>query len=254
MANVPYTVKEVLSQVDQFAEIYGVPFFDDGGCYIIECRLSCYRDDEHWGVTLEDLVFGPRGKGHQGIAVNIYSYGNCLRVKAGGNNLHQFRFTSDGPEGPTFAFSDPPCDDLETWEYVHPEARTMRIRDQVVPIETDPKAYEEMGISLLDPPRIKGHELLRGLPLRHRKMLLCTEQERLKKFLVKCRPPMILQLDEWYHPKLSEGEIPSQTETFQMLAEALVTGDPARYRPTKVPNTHWSNWPKAGMFDRPVGW
>jgi hypothetical protein len=174
-------------------------------------------------------------------------------VKAGGNNLHQFWFTSDGPEGPTFAFSEPPVDDIHSfWEYVHPRAHTMRIRNELVPVETDPKAYSEMGIDLIDPPRIKGHELLRGLPLKYRKMLLCTEQERLKKFLVKCRPPLVLQLDEWYHPRLSEGELPSHTETFKMLAEVFVTGDATRYQPTQLPNTHWSNWPRAGMFDRPV--
>ena len=247
-----YSVTEILAQLDQFGEVWRVPYFDDGGVYPVECCMYAYRDEQHWAMTLENIVFAPHGRGHGGVLTNVFSYGNCLRVKAGGNNLHQFRFTSDGPEGPTFAFAKPHCNDMESpWEYLHPRARTMRIRGQIVPIETSPQMYEEAGMILLDPPRIKGHELLRGLPLRYQRMLLADEQERLKKFLVKCRPSMILRLDEWYHPKMSEGERPSQTETFQMLAEALVTGDPERYHPTNLPNTHWSNWPKAGIFVRP---
>lgn len=40
----------------------------------------------------------------------------------------------------------------------------------------------------------------------------------------------------------------ASNETFRMLAEVLETGDTARYRPRRAPNTHWSNWPEAGTF------
>jgi len=176
-------------------------------------------------------------------------------VKIGGDNLHQFHFTSDGPDGPTFAFTDPPDETIHSpWEYLHPDARTMRIRGETIPIETDPNAYEQMGIRLLDPPRIKGHELLRGLPLKYRKMLLCAnDNERLKKILKAKRSPLFLQLDEWRHHSRQDYERPSESESFRMLAEAMVAGDPSRYQPTQPPNTHWSHWPRAGMFERPVG-
>jgi hypothetical protein len=260
MSTAQYTADEILWQLDEFAKHWGVPIFDGGQAYPAECRLSCYRDDQYWAIAMEELVFGPNGRGHGGILTNVLSFGNCLRVKVGGRNYHQFRFTFDGPEGPTFAFADPPDDVHSPWEYLHPNARTIRIRDQVVPIEIDPKAYEEMGIRLLDPPRIKGHELLRGLPLKYRRMLLCTDGERGKKFLKSKLAPLFMQLDEWYHPKLQESEVrrgdaewPHQSESFQLLAKAMVAGDPSLYKPTLPPNTHWSNWPRAGMYERPVG-
>jgi hypothetical protein len=259
-----FTSKEILAQLDIFADRGGVPFFDNGQCYPIESQLCAYGNKENWGITLEQIIFSPaagtipRG-GHQGIRTNIFSYGNGLRVKAGGNNIFGIVVTSDDQNVPTFLFEDifdheDPKSPLhaDAWEHVNPNAKTMRIRDQVIPIETDPAAYEEMGIRLLDPPRIKGHELVRGLPLKFRRMLLSTESERQKKFLKRARCPLILQMDEWYHPKLSEGEYPSKSETFQMLAEVLVSGDRDRYQPTKLPNTHWSNWPKAGIFERPA--
>lgn len=258
MSAIHYRTSDILYQLDEFTQrTYGMPFFDGGQSYPIEERMTLYRTMEYWGIVLEHLLFSPEARGHQGIIANVFSYGNGLRVKIGGMNGYNLMFTADDPEAPTFIFGeypwwDPAPGNDPVWEYVNPKARTMRIRDQIVPIETNPKAYEEMGIHLLDPPHIKGHELLRGLPLKYRKMLLAKDDnERMKKFLKAARPPMILQLDEWYHPQLSLGELPSQTETFRMLAEVLVTGDVSRYAPTKLPNTHWSNWPKAGMFCRP---
>ena len=55
-------------------------------------------------------------------------------------------------------------------------------------------------------------------------------------------------LDDWHHPDLVIGEVPSQTETFRQLAAVAVTGDAARHDTTEVPNTHWSNWPGGGQL------
>jgi hypothetical protein len=49
------------------------------------------------------------------------------------------------------------------------------------------------------------------------------------------------QLDEWFHPDLAAGELPSACETFRMLAEAISTGDAGAYKPARKANTHWRN-------------
>jgi hypothetical protein len=51
----------------------------------------------------------------------------------------------------------------------------------------------------------------------------------------------ILELHEWFHSDCVSGELVSQTETFQMIAAVLETGNLALYQPTHSPNTHWSN-------------
>ena len=58
----------------------------------------------------------------------------------------------------------------------------------------------------------------------------------------------ILILYEWHHPDLVEGELPSHNETFQQLAEVLVTVDISKYRPSMKPNTAWKNWPEGGLL------
>jgi hypothetical protein len=55
-------------------------------------------------------------------------------------------------------------------------------------------------------------------------------------------------LDEWNHPDLANSELPSQSETFQQLAQVLATGDTSKYWPSKAPNSHWKNWPDGGTL------
>ncbi|WP_442788369.1 DUF7003 family protein [Dactylosporangium sp. NBC_01737] len=53
--------------------------------------------------------------------------------------------------------------------------------------------------------------------------------------------------EEWHQPVLGDT-LPSETETYRLIADVLATGDPARYRPTLAPTTHWSHWPESGTF------
>ena len=88
------------------------------------------------------------------------------------------------------------------------------------------------------------HFLLRSLVPEHRNPLLATDGELSQRLSVAL--PLLLRLDQWCHPDVSAGELPSNSEAFKMIAEVLATGDASRYKPTQEPNTHWSNWPMGG--------
>jgi hypothetical protein len=72
----------------------------------------------------------------------------------------------------------------------------------------------------------------------YRERMLATDEE-LARYFDHGLPPKLLVLDDWCH---GETEHPSESETFQMLARAMVTGDASVYRPQAMPNTHWRNW------------
>jgi hypothetical protein len=59
---------------------------------------------------------------------------------------------------------------------------------------------------------------------------------------------LFLQLDGWTHPDIMNRELPSETEAFQLLANAMAAGDPTLYRPTVRPNTNWHHWPEGGSL------
>lgn len=106
--------------------------------------------------------------------------------------------------------------------------------------------YARHGIELEQAPRVQVFELCRYLAKIARENVLATESER----RVSVFPEMeqLLQLEEWHHPDLVEGQRPGDSETFQQLAEVLATGDVSRYRPSRPPNTHWRNWPGGGRL------
>jgi hypothetical protein len=118
------------------------------------------------------------------------------------------------------------------------------LRDQVIPVPNK-AAYSMRGIKL-EGPQPAVFELCRYLAAEFRQEVLATPTEQ----RVSVLPGMfrILQLDEWHHPDLTSGELPSATQTFRQLADVLATGDPSRYHPSEVPNTHWKNWPGGGTL------
>ena len=107
-------------------------------------------------------------------------------------------------------------------------------------------AFARVGVELVEFPKIRIFEMCRFLSETSREQVLATAEEQ----RINIQPELqrILQLDEWHHPDLSSGERPSQSQTFQQLAEVLVTGDPSYYRPSESPNTHWKNWPTGGTL------
>jgi hypothetical protein len=114
------------------------------------------------------------------------------------------------------------------------------------PVNHDCEFYLSKGIELREPPGIDIYEFLRGLLPECRELLLATKDELEQRLTAQI--PLILQLDEWHHPDLGNNELPSESATFRMIAEVLVTGDRSLYQPQKPPNTHWSNWPEGGTL------
>jgi Family of unknown function (DUF7003) len=225
--------KEILDQLD-VAE-FAFPMLDNGYVHPADTRLSIYRDDANWMMIIEVLgAYSPRVSGYD-------SFQNCLHLF--GSNLHRRPGTSNDdflypvrgcPEDPLF-------EDEYEW-FVKPGASCVMLRGEKIKIDLSLDALAARGIILVEPPRIDPAAVLRALLPEHRLLLLASEAE-----LKQRNPsnlPLWLRLDEWHHPDLAANERPSQCETFQMLADAITSGDEKRYRPTRAPNTHWRNWPE----------
>jgi hypothetical protein len=233
-----FTATNVLDQLDQCAEDFTFPMLDNGYVYPAGVRLSSFRDDRSWAVIIEAIGYNPRGGGHNGIANCLYCFGNCLARSPGTANEDFLYLTGDGADGVVF--------DTEYDSIVLPEAKSIRIRGQSISIGLTQAILEDEGIGLAEPPDITAADLLRYLMRHHRRLLLATQEELERR--LSHAPPPFLTLNEWNHPDLSKGERPSQSETFQMLAKALETGDRAYYAPGLKPNTDWRNWPEGGTL------
>lgn len=234
MASAPISEKEVLDQLDECTENFVFPMLDNGYIFPITQRLSCYRDEHRWAMIIECFEFNVRAGEQDGVNNCLHVYGNCLDREPGIRNEDFIYVTDDPPEGPVFE----DC-------FVRPVARSIMIRSNIVPFDISKSALAEKGVNVADE-RVTAADLLRSLLNEYREQFLATEAElraRIPEDL-----PLILRLDEWYHPDVANDERPSENETFQMLAKVLATGDVSQFKPSKEPNTHWSNWPDAGTL------
>lgn len=227
----------ILNQLDTWAKEYVFPILDDGYVALADTRLSAYGDTNHWALLIEILGMDVRYGAHDMLQNTLYCFGSgCtgepgIRPKLG-------VLTADGDDGTVFL-------DENVWR-VRPDVQTLRLRGTLISINIEPQYFEERGISLEEPPYILAIDLLRLLVLDYRDQLFLPKEE-LQQYLV-ADLPLLLRLDAWQHPDVMNDELPSATETFQLLAEVLVTGDPSRYQPSVSPNTHWSNWPEGGTL------
>lgn len=230
--------QEILKQLDNHAKDFNFPILDNGYVYPADTRMSVYADQRHWAIIVEVLGYNPRAWQTDGFDNCLYCFGNFLVNDPDNKNMHFLFPISDGNTAPLFADDEP--------EVINPLAKDLEIRGNLIPIPRDPGIYSKNGIALEDPPSIRAFELLRLLSVTHRELLLATEAELKERRNGDI--PLFIRLDEWYHPDTSGDEKPSQNETFMLIAEAIDKLDRSIYRPTKLPNTHWSNWPGGGTL------
>jgi hypothetical protein len=228
----------ILEQFDSAAKNFVFPMLDNGYAYPADVRLSIFRDQVRWLIIVEVLgVYVPKVSG-----CDVFQ--NCLHLFG---SLHR----EPGPANEDFLYpidslpDDPLFEDEYDW-YVRPQCRVVGIRGRRIAVDLSTEALTKRGLELLDPPNVDPVVVMRSLLPEQRTLLLASCEELVSRN--KDDLPLFIRLDEWFHPDLAAGELPSACETFQMLAEAIASGDVGAYKPNREPNTHWQNWPDGGTL------
>ena len=199
--------------------------------------MSIYRDETRCLMIIETLgVSTPGASGTDSFYNRLCLFGNALH-RAPGTDYDDFLHPVHSiPDDPLFA-------DEYDWE-VRPEAKELLLRGRTIPLDLSETNLQKKGLSLLNPPEIDPVVVLRSLLPDYRELLLASPEELAARNPLSL--PLWLRLEQWNHPELANDELPRQSETFQMLAEAIATGDKQCYAPTLPPNTDWRNWPRGG--------
>lgn len=230
--------EEILNQLDHCNSEYTFPMLDNGYIYSAGTKLTAYRDDKRWVLIIEVIGFSYRGGGHNGITNCLHVYGNCLNYQPGTRDENFIHLTDNSSNCETF--------DNEEYFYLNPDCSDFILRNEPRPIVQDRNIYLSHNIIPLDEERINAFEFLRMLDKLYHEKLVATEGEIRDR--IPTDIPKILELHEWHHPDVVNGELPSQNETFRQIAKVLETGNSDYYRPTHLPNTHWRNWPDGGTL------
>jgi hypothetical protein len=232
-----FTESEILAQLDDRALDFDFPMLDNGYVALADVKLHAFADQQRWAIVIETLGYHTRAGDHDGMTNCVSYYGNCLTRKPGTANEDFLVVTRDGTDRKTF-------EEQTNWYLLAPVGK-IYIRDQLVDFDCSRENLEQQGIPLLEA-QASGTHLLRSLVPKHRQLFFATEQELRRRLPFDI--PCLISIDEWNHPDLASDELPSASETFQLVASALCNLDPTIYSPIESPNTHWSHWPEGGAL------
>lgn len=232
------TSKDILEQLDSCASIFQFPVLDNGYAYLAGTNLTAFCDTNRWAIIIETICFNYRAGGHNGIVNCLYIFGNCLQFSPGMQNSNFLYLTDNFENVNTF-------DDDELF-YLNPESSNFLLRNVKTPISHNRQEYSFNGISLENADKIKAFEFLRLLDKKYHEKLVATEDEI--RMRIPSDIPQILKMRDWFHPDISSGEIPSENETFKLIATVLETERQDLFKPTKESNTFWGNWPESGTL------
>ena len=222
-----YHARGILSLLDRS---YAFPALDEPGFHLAGVRLSAWRDLSRWALIVELVGFEAA---NDSIRSLLCCFGNCL-LNAGREAF--LATTLDAGWGP----------DHDGGGELPLACDRVLLRGQPTPLPRAPAWFAARGVTLSDPPEIRLEELTRALAQAHPERLFSAPADL--RALLAPAPAEFLRLDEWTHPDVGAGQVPSQSESFRLLARALEAGDPDLYQPTQPPNTHWSNWPEGGSL------
>lgn len=218
-----YCGEEILQQLDRCAEQFRFPGFNNMNYHLGTARISAFRSSGSWVILLEEICWWPAS---EGIVRNLYAFGNCLDEKAlafPGQPAWQQGMVY-WPDSPIECAFDE-CGELSITH--------LRIRGQSVNICPE-------DIALVPEVPERGFAVMVHLLDAYREQLLCTPEELRR--IVPVELEMLVRLDQWCHPDVYLGELPSQNESFRNLAESLASGDLSRLRPAVQPNVDWRLW------------
>jgi hypothetical protein len=242
-----WTSKKILETLDSCAEEFTFPVLDNGYVYLAATRMSIFGNESDWAIVIEVFGFSPRS-GEPDVQIytfssNLYerdslekyvsedAYRNYLENNP--FNESRFNYPIDNSDW---------IDDGDQESLNVNEKCLLRGKEiSLLPIS----GYEELGIELEeDVPLI--FEFCRFLAENYRDLVLCTQEEL--KVSVLPSMDLLLQLDDWEHPDISDGELPSSSEDFKNIVNALEKGSFESFKASGQNNTHWRNWPEVGTL------
>ena len=244
-----HSADQILAILDRCADAFTFPALDNGYVYLAATRLTLYRSPQDWALAFEIFGFSPRA-GLPDLHVQTFSNRLHNRNSEEGyvSRAAYENYLANNPFNESrffFPIEEGAWQDKEDCELVSTGESEVVLRGDAYSLPSS-EAYGCAGIELESASRVSVFELCRYLAHEHRSLVLANDEER-----VVSVPPdleLLLTLDEWSHPDVSGGKLPSGCPTFIQLARVLESGDPKAFQPSEAPNTHRSHWPEGGTL------
>lgn len=227
-----FNESRVLNELDKHASEFNFPVLDNAYISFAAGRLSVLLNEDDWAIVFEVLGYSI----NEGAFVNdIYAFGNCL-LREG--VLTSFPVLTEVSEAPLI---DPATEawiaDWRDWCISSPSG--------VYRFHPFKSEYSDAGICVSDeggPGSLAQKDVLRFFIAKQTAsgLFLC-ESDLIDQVPGCSTMRLLLQTENWRHPDVANGELPSDTSSFQSLMKAIAEKNASLFVPGDV-NSQWPFW------------
>ncbi len=214
------TTEDILNCLDKAAGNLDFPGFDGINIDMITARLTGFRNDENWALTIEEIVSWYGLNGVEPVLM-ISAFGSRLLINEPFVTYFPVKY---------------PLNELDDEDI--PESISVMIRGEQFIINSSEIERNPHLSDYID------FDLMIYLVDKYRAKILATETEFRE--IVPAELTQIIQLDNWHHPDVynpnSEFSMPSKTKSMQAIAQVLASGKPELYQPCEEDNVDWQKW------------
>lgn len=217
-----FLVKEVLNLKGDFLRVVDDAMldlitFDNDNINMAQARLSVFKDQKDWLLTIETVAFDG-------------DYKNIVNVMGSNYNGRKI-FGKEILSFPEWPVNDEGEFIISPYDMIH-----VKIQGEEVWVRPTQEDYQNAGI---EPDPFGPTKLLRLLCYLFRDKFWIHDKELFQVIGIEKEMPLFFRTEHWRHPDVMEK--PSQIEFFQQLDSAIAKNDPSIIE-IKESNTHWSNW------------
>lgn len=224
---------------------------EHGYCITAGSKIHLYADSTRWAIVFEKSGYENRAEAAQ---LELDYFGNCIKPNVkqvgGYTQYSNVNFIDLISSTELEHIRNKTGAEMETFEKISPDAKTVSINGRIVPIEHALSKYLKLGIipdTVENPHRLIGFgDLVRYYSDTEPK-LVSAEESDIRKYLPADLPKIMsiskFHFESFYNPKnLFSGQ-----ETYQLIAKILVKRDSTLWRPKEKANNHWSNWTSGNL-------
>lgn len=240
-----YSKDDILRELNNAGKDNPMVFFPDFNhpySYPVISRMHLFADTYNWAIVFEICGYNNRTNS---LNTQLVYFGSCLKnLDKVGDNISNTKFIDVVSEIQLMEVVDSNL-------VINNEVKNIEIKGKRIDIQRSLERYSQLGIKL-EEDKIDIVSFFRYLGETSPNSLFLEES-----VVTQCLSyhiPKILHIDKWYHKSFGYvngqlyGELPSSYETFNQIAEVLISKDKSKYKPSNKPNNHWSNWPNAGQL------
>jgi hypothetical protein len=224
---------------------------EHGYCETAGSRIHLYADSTRWAIVFEKSGYQNRGGDAE---IELDYFGNCYK-----SEMQQFKDQTYFSNANNIELISGKEYErvrnrrgvkMDTFEFISPDAKEIRVRDKMVPIVHDTAAYAKAGLSLNTPDNLQ-HLISYGSIVRYLNettpaLIWATEKEIRKDLPADL--PKLMVIDTFHFESIyDKHNLPSKNETFQLIAKILAKRDTSLWQPKLKPNNHWSNWTSGNL-------